>query len=125
VPLSKAEEALKAAELCFENGLFDSCASRCYYSAFWAAIAALEWAGYPRQKWSHEGLANVFGKELVKKRKRIPSKVANSISQLYDLRRQADYSTIRISKQRAKWALRRAKDFVDKIQEVIRCRGTR
>jgi uncharacterized protein (UPF0332 family) len=56
-PLIKAKEALKAAELCCENGLYNSCASRCYYAMFWAAIAALEWIGYPPQKWRLKQLA--------------------------------------------------------------------
>jgi len=64
--LTKAEEALKAADLCYDNGLHDSCASRCYYAMFWAAIAALEWTGYPSQKWSHSGLSSVLVRNWLK-----------------------------------------------------------
>jgi len=118
-PFSKAEEALKAAELCFENGLFDSCTSRSYYAMFWAAIAVLENVGYPSQKWSHPGLWNIFGREIVKKRKLYPSKMGGYLGDGYDLRRRADYGKQHVGKRKASRILRWAKDFVQRAKEVI------
>jgi uncharacterized protein (UPF0332 family) len=118
-PLAKAEEALKAAELCCENGLYDSSASRCYYATFWAAIATLEWAGYPPQRWSHTGLSTIFGKELVKKRHLFSPSLAGRLSMAYDLRRLADYGRQGISGKRAKRALDWAGKFVTKAKEMI------
>ena len=117
--LSKAEEALQAAELCCENGLYDSSASRCYYATFWAAIATLEWVGYPPQRWSHGGLSTVFGKELVKKRHLFSPGLAGRLSIGYDLRRLADYGRQGIGEKKAKRALDWAGKFVAKAKEVI------
>ena len=39
--LAKAEESLRTAESEFANGRYNSCANRCYYACFQAAIAAL------------------------------------------------------------------------------------
>ena len=118
-PLFKAEEALKAAELCWENGLYDSSASRCYYATFWAAIVTLEWVGYPPQRWSHGGLSTVFGKELVKKRHLFSPGLAERLSTGYDLRRLADYGRQGISGKKAKRALDWAGKFVAKAKGVI------
>ncbi len=43
--LAKAEENLTAAQVCFENGLFNACANRAYYAALHAAVAALAHKG--------------------------------------------------------------------------------
>jgi uncharacterized protein (UPF0332 family) len=86
---------------------------------FWAAIAALEWVGYPPQKWSHSGLSTVFGKELVKKRHLFSPGLAERLSIGYDLRRLADYGRQGISGKKAKRALDWAGKFVAKAKEVI------
>ena len=56
--IEKALESLKAAELCFDERLFNSSASRAYYAMFQAAVVALEKIGLnPKgEKWSHEGV---------------------------------------------------------------------
>ena len=54
----KAEESLRAAELCYAQGLYNSSASRAYYAMFHAAQAALEAAGFTRPAWSHAGRVN-------------------------------------------------------------------
>lgn len=117
--LIKAEEALKAADLCYDSGLYDSCASRCYYAMFWAAIAALEWTGYPSQKWSHSGLSSVFGRELVKKRQLLSPTLAGHLGDGYDLRRLADYERRPVSQKRTKRALDGTKEFVASVREVV------
>jgi uncharacterized protein (UPF0332 family) len=86
---------------------------------FWAAIAALEWIGYPPQKWSHGGLSAVFGRELVKKRHLFPSTLARRLGDGYDLRRLADYGRLSISKKRSERALDWARKFVAKAEEAI------
>jgi uncharacterized protein (UPF0332 family) len=53
--LAKATESLLTAESEFVNGRYNSCANRCYYACFQAAIAALLCEGIrPRGQWSHE-----------------------------------------------------------------------
>lgn len=43
----KADENLKATQLCFENGLYNACANRAYYAMYHAAIAILIAIGFP------------------------------------------------------------------------------
>ena len=52
--LAKADENLRTAESEFANGRYNSCANRCYYACFQAAIAALLREGIrPHGQWSH------------------------------------------------------------------------
>ena len=54
-PLAGATESLLTAESEFVNGRYNSCANRCYYGCFQAAIAALLRDGIrARGQWSHE-----------------------------------------------------------------------
>ena len=117
--LSKAEEALQAAELCCEQGLYDSCVSRCYYAMFWVAIAGLEHIGYASQEWSHSGLMNVFGREIVKKRNLVARKIAAHFRNGYHLRLSADYGRDLTGAKRARRALGHAQVFVARLEEVI------
>jgi len=52
--LAKAEQNLRAAELLFENGLYDASANRSYYAALHAAVAALSGAGIKTERISHD-----------------------------------------------------------------------
>ena len=53
--LAKSTESLLTAESEYVNGRYNSCANRCYYSCFQAAIVALLREGIrPRGQWSHE-----------------------------------------------------------------------
>jgi uncharacterized protein (UPF0332 family) len=53
--LAKASESLLTAESEYANGRYNSCANRCYYACFQAAIAALLGEGIrPAGQWSHE-----------------------------------------------------------------------
>src|SRR5919197_3572362 len=59
--LAKAAESLQTAESEFANGRYNSCANRCYYACFQAAIAALLSEGIrPRGQWSHEFVQGQF-----------------------------------------------------------------
>ena len=59
--LAKVAESLQTAESEFANGRYNSCANRCYYACFQAAIAALLSEGIrPRGQWSHEFVHGQF-----------------------------------------------------------------
>jgi uncharacterized protein (UPF0332 family) len=52
--VAKAEESIRTAESEFANGRYNSCANRCYYACFQAAIVALLAEGIrARGQWSH------------------------------------------------------------------------
>jgi uncharacterized protein (UPF0332 family) len=48
--LERAQESLKAAQLCLREGLMNSAASRAYYALFQAAQVAMAIAGSPRDE---------------------------------------------------------------------------
>jgi uncharacterized protein (UPF0332 family) len=117
--LDKGERICRAAELCFQAALYESCISRAYYAMFWTAIAALESDGYPvRQEWSHGGLANTFGKHLVQTRGLYPAAYGRRLSESYKLRVVADYERQPLREKDAKRVLEWAQQFVEKIKEA-------
>jgi uncharacterized protein (UPF0332 family) len=67
--IAKAEESLKAADLCYAQDLYNSSASRSYYVMFQGAQVALEAAGFARVEWSHAGLHETFANELTRRQK--------------------------------------------------------
>src|SRR5260370_14265223 len=59
--VAKAEESLRTAESEFANGRYNSCANRCYYACFQAAVAALLAEGIrARGQWSHAFVQGQF-----------------------------------------------------------------
>jgi uncharacterized protein (UPF0332 family) len=56
--IEKAQESLRAAELCYTEKLYNSTANRAYYAMFQATVVALERVGVrPKgEQWSHENL---------------------------------------------------------------------
>src|SRR5215213_4710959 len=71
---AKATESLLAAESEYVNGRYNSCANRCYYACFQAAIMALLREGIrPRGQWSHEFVHAQFVGVLINQRKRYDS----------------------------------------------------
>ena len=68
--LTKAHESLTTAESEFLNERYNSCANRCYYACFQAAIAALLHAGIrprdPQGDWGHAFVQAQFAGDLVR-----------------------------------------------------------
>jgi uncharacterized protein (UPF0332 family) len=118
--LTKAEGVYRAAELCLEAGLYDSCVSRAYYAMFWAAIAALDDAGYKAEKeWTHSGLFNTFSKYLVQTRKTYESFYGRRLAESYELRIKADYKLAPVRINDARRVLGWAQEFIQKVGERI------
>jgi|SRR5262249_47526992 uncharacterized protein (UPF0332 family) len=116
--LEKAWESLQAAESCLTLELFSSCASRCYYAMFQAAVVALEAAGFHRDAWSHTALQATFTNELIHRRKIYPRRLAEDLNRALFWRNIADYGDAEISQRRAKQLVEWAKAFVTKVAEV-------
>jgi uncharacterized protein (UPF0332 family) len=118
--LVKAEGIYRAAQLCLEAGLYDSCVSRAYYAMFWAAIAALDGAGYKAEKeWTHNGLINTFSKYLVQTRKIYESFYGRRLAEGYKLRIKADYKLAPINANDARRVSEWAQEFIQKVSERI------
>jgi uncharacterized protein (UPF0332 family) len=116
--LAKATESLLTAESEYANGRYNSCANRCYYSCFQAAIVALLREGIrPRGQWSHEFVHAQFVGVLINQRKRYDSDLRRVLADNQVLRDQADYRAELVTPTQAGRALRRSRMFVNAVQQ--------
>ena len=117
--MAKAEESLRAADLCYAQGLYNSSLSRAYYAMFQASQVALETTGFARLEWSHAALHATFANELTRRRKMYPAHFASDLAIVLDLRHTADYRNQDLGKRQATRALNKARAFVNAIKERI------
>jgi uncharacterized protein (UPF0332 family) len=90
--LAKATESLLSAESEFVNGRYNSCANRCYYACFQAAIAALLREGIrPHGQWNHQFVQAQFVGVLINQRKRYDAQLRRVLADNQSLRDKADY----------------------------------
>jgi uncharacterized protein (UPF0332 family) len=116
--LAKATESLQTAESEFANGRYNSCANRCYYACFQAAIAALLREGIrPRGQWSHQFVQAQLVGVLINQRKQYDPALRRVLSDNLTLRDQADYRPALVSSTQASRALRRSRLFVSAIRQ--------
>ncbi len=117
--LNKANENLAAAKICFDNGLYNACANRAYYSALQSAIAALIHNGIRRDTIDHRKVQSDFSSELIRKRKVYPSKLKSYLSDMQLLRNQADYTDEDVSSPKAYRRLSMAKELLEIVKKEI------
>ena len=111
--LAKAAESLQSAESEFANGRYNSCANRCYYACFQAAIAALLREGIrPRGQWNHEFVQAQLVGVLINQRKRYDRELRRVLADNQILRDQADYRPELVTATQASRALRRSRMLV-------------
>jgi uncharacterized protein (UPF0332 family) len=116
--LAKAEESLRTAESEFANGRYNSCANRCYYACFQAAIAALLREGIrARGQWSHAFVQGQLVGVLINKRHRYESELRRVLADNQSLRDQADYRAELVTATQAGRALRRSRLFVAAVRQ--------
>lgn len=116
--ITRAEESLKAADLCLREGLVNSSANRAYYAIFQPAQVALEAEGLLRSEWSHRGLHATFNAELIDRRKLYPRVFRDYLTAALTVRQAADYGEPGVSARVAQRQARRALAFVKTVQEV-------
>jgi len=120
VNLARAQESLKAADLCLRDGFVNSAASRAYYAMFQAAQVALEISGVTRTEWSHPGLQAAFTTELIYRRKVYSAPFRDYLSSGLAVRQAADYGRFGVSRKIAQRLARRAATFVSAVEEATR-----
>jgi uncharacterized protein (UPF0332 family) len=116
--LRKAHDSLAGAESECANRRFSNCANRAYYAAFQAAISALVRAGVrPRssEQWPHGYVQAEFVGKLINRNRRYPSTLRSILSELSDVRSDADYRPDDVSEVEAKRGLRKSRDFLRAI----------
>src|SRR5919106_82011 len=90
--VTKATESLQTAESEFANGRYNSCANRCYYACFQAAIVALLREGIrPAGQWSHQFVQSQLVGVLINQRHHYGPEFRRVLSDNQSLRDQADY----------------------------------
>ncbi len=116
---SKAKATLNAAQLCFDNGFYDSCANRAYYAALQAAVAALADRGLKRAKADHKQIQADFSEKLIKRQKIYPAGLKSYLMDMQGLRNQADYTFENISRKLAFQQLVKAREMISAIGKEL------
>ena len=119
VDVERAQESLKAAQFCLQEGLVNSAASRAYYAMFQAAQVAMAIAGSPRDEWSYAGLQAAFVRELIHHRKIYPAVFRDYLSSGLRMRHVADYGREGVSRKTAQRLVHRATSFVTAVEEKV------
>jgi uncharacterized protein (UPF0332 family) len=119
--LRKARESLASAENDFRGGRYNSCANRCYYACFQAAVAALLEEGIRSTsgRWKHSFVHSAFSARLINRMELYPTALRRTLTDLQVLRNRADYSTNSIPKFEAYSGLRQCRAFVAAVQDVL------
>jgi uncharacterized protein (UPF0332 family) len=119
---AKALESLATAESELANHRYNSCANRCYYACFQAAIALFVREGLRSTskdgRWSHAAVQSVFAGVLIGRRKLVPSDLRDTLVRAYLLRETADYTPEQVSRTQAERSLRRAREFVRTVNRA-------
>ena len=116
--LAKAAESLQTAESEFANGRYNSCANRCYYACFQAAIAALLAEGIrARGQWSHAFVQGQFVGMLINQRHLYDTQLRRVLSDNQNVREKADYRPELVTATQASRALRRTRTFVAAVRQ--------
>jgi uncharacterized protein (UPF0332 family) len=118
--LEKAQNLLAGAEACWQGQSMEGCALCCYAAMFWAAIAILEHFGIKQMEWSHGGLRNRFGLELIKRRRVLSERFGEYLGFAYRLRDKAHYGREELSRRDVEKLLAYTRQFVQAVSEVIR-----
>ena len=116
--LAKAEESLRTAESEFANGRYNSCANRCYYACFQAAIAALLAEGIrARGQWSHAFVQGQFVGVFINQRHLYETPLRRVLADNQQVREKADYRPELVNATQAGRALRRTRTFVAAVRQ--------
>jgi uncharacterized protein (UPF0332 family) len=102
----------------FDSERFNNSANRAYYAAFQAAISAMLRHGIRRAdgKWPHTFVQSEFNGKLIKRQRRYPSRLRETLAKLQLLRHRADYQGATISRSDARLALRLSGELLDAVE---------
>ncbi|OGV78228.1 MAG: hypothetical protein A3K19_04735 [Lentisphaerae bacterium RIFOXYB12_FULL_65_16] len=113
----RGDEALRAARVLLEAGLFNDAVSRAYYAAFHWASAALMSRGVEAK--THRGTIQMFGLHFVKTRV-LPREEAARLTELETFRELSDYAVAaRFTREEAESAIDAAEAFIRACQTAI------
>jgi uncharacterized protein (UPF0332 family) len=94
VYLAKARNNLRTAQSAYDQGDFDSCASRAYFAVFQVEIASLiKLTEFRQDRWGHDRVQEEFNRRLTRSRKLFPSVLRFVHNDRIGRRHIADYTS--------------------------------
>jgi len=105
--------------LCFDNGLYNACANRAYYSALQAAVAALAHRGIKRDGIDHKWVQADFSGRLIRRQKAYPGRLKSYLSDMQFVRDKADCTNENVSRKIAGRWLSKLKELLELIEKEI------
>jgi uncharacterized protein (UPF0332 family) len=118
----KGKENLEVADLALQSRKHNACASRAYYAVFLVSIAALLKLTTIRAKdneWQHGQVQAELNRQLIMRRKLLPSELGRTPMDLIELRHLADYKPQSVTAKEAKRAYDRAERFLSGIEKIL------
>jgi uncharacterized protein (UPF0332 family) len=118
----KAKENLEMAALAYQSKKSNVCASRAYFAVFLASIAVLIKLTNFRAKdneWQHGQVQAELNRQLIMRRKLLPSELGRTPMDLMELRHLADYKPQSVTAREAKRAYDRAGRFLYSIERAL------
>jgi uncharacterized protein (UPF0332 family) len=123
--LRKARENLEDARAALAAGRHNACASRIYYAAFQAAVAAL-WDAGIRPTTDTEGTLSQrmvqaqWSGRLIYRRKLYPPELRGTLKELMELRLRGDYSPTDVPARQARRAVGAGEQLVRHVEARLR-----
>lgn len=114
--LDAARDSLRAAEILTREGLHRDAVSRAYYAMYSAAKVLLAKKGIHAR--THGGVLQALGEHFVKPRVLDPE-AAGHLGFAMQLRQRADYGDLEVTAADAQAVLRRAVEFVRRIESLL------
>jgi uncharacterized protein (UPF0332 family) len=115
--LNQAKETYSAAEIMFENKMYNSVSNRIYYSSFYAVQAALHHSNL--KSTSHKGAKILFNQTFIKE-KLLEEKWGIFYSKIFALRDDGDYGDFVIyTKEQVEDLFLQTKTFIQIIEQLI------
>lgn len=115
--IDSAYETHKAAMLLFENGFWNSCVNRLYYSVFYAVNALLVWNEI--QPKTHSTVKSQFSQHFVKT-EIFETRFGRLLNTLYDWRQRGDYENLFMyNKESVEPLLESCLDMIQQIEAEI------
>lgn len=127
VMLSKSQENLQAAQLAFDNELYNVVANRAYYACYQIACVALDFFKneiYPIdnvREHNHKSVIGGFGRYLIKEDQKIPKELSSYLKRLSIDRETADYEpNTPINRDTAEKILKDATYFIKVVDDSMK-----
>jgi len=114
----KACQALSVAELAYKSGFYDEAVCRSYFAVLKAALALLASLGLQPKNTVRIGywVQSNFANECIHRRKLMPSESARWLTELRNLRVQAEYTEEMMTERKARQAIKLAREFLAAVE---------